>query len=144
MRLERTVDIAAPPEAVFAILVDVERWPEWTSSVTEARKLDPGDLAIGSRVELAQPRLSRMTWTVTELEPGRGFAWTARSSGVRSVANHRIEPTASGSRVTLSVEQDGFMTWLMRPFIKRIGERYIEAEAEGLKRRAEGPAAAAD
>ncbi len=35
MFLEVTREIHASPEQVWAILADVERWPEWTKSMTK-------------------------------------------------------------------------------------------------------------
>jgi len=36
------VDIAAPPGGVWAVIADVERWPEWTPTVTRLQRLDRG------------------------------------------------------------------------------------------------------
>ena len=40
MRFEATIDVAAPVQHVFEIYTDVERWPEWTASVTSVERLD--------------------------------------------------------------------------------------------------------
>jgi uncharacterized membrane protein len=46
MRFEATIDIAAPAQLVFEVYTDVERWPEWTASVTSVEWLDQGPLSV--------------------------------------------------------------------------------------------------
>ena len=43
--LQQTVTIAAPPERVWAIVVDVERWPERIPTVDAVERLEPGPLS---------------------------------------------------------------------------------------------------
>ena len=43
-----SVNIDAPPEKVFAVLCDVERWPEWTSTMTSVQRMQSGSFAVGS------------------------------------------------------------------------------------------------
>ena len=75
MELRTSIDVAAAPDRVWAVLVDVERWPEWTESVTSVRLLGTAPLAVGSRAEISQPRIPTGTYTVTAVEPGRSFTW---------------------------------------------------------------------
>ena len=42
MQIEERIGIDRPPEAVWPVLVDVERWPEWTLSVTAIERLKIG------------------------------------------------------------------------------------------------------
>ena len=70
MRTDITVDISAPPEVVWAVISDVESWPEWTASVTLVRRLSSARLQVGSRVRLKQPRLPATVWTVSDLVAG--------------------------------------------------------------------------
>ena len=133
----RSIAIDAPPERVWAVMRDVERWPEWTASITSITRIDGGPLAVGSRVVIRQPKLPVNYSDVTELEPNRGFTWVSRSPGVVATARHEIEPLASGSRVTLSVHFGGALGWFVGRLVRRLTERYIAMEAEGLKRRSE-------
>lgn len=132
-----TVEIAAPADRVWSIISDVERWHEWTASITSIERLDTGPLRVGSRALVRQPRLPRNEFEVTALEEGRGFDWESKSPGLRGIGHHWIERTATGCRVTLGVDFRGPLAWLVSRLYGRLTQRYIELEAEGLKRRSE-------
>jgi len=137
MRIEQSVDIAAPPERVWAIMADVERWHEWTASITSVARLDTGPLGLGSRALVRQPRLRPATFEVTEFNAGRNFTWKTTSGGISAVADHVVEPAADGARVTISIDFDGFPLVFLRWWVRRITNRYFRMETEGLKRRSE-------
>jgi hypothetical protein len=140
MDVERTVEIVASPERVWAVMTDVERWPEWTASVRRAERLDAGPFGVGSRARIRQPRLPVAVWTVTALEPGRYFEWQSTGPGLRTVAGHRIEARGAGStRVSLSLAWSGPLAPLVRLLFGSLSSRYVEMEAHGLKRRCETP-----
>src|SRR4051794_34414734 len=87
MNYEYTVDINASPEQVWAVLEDVDKWPQWTKSMKKVEALDK-PLAIGSRVKIKQPRLPGATMTVTALEGNRSFSWRTKSPGLQIEAHH--------------------------------------------------------
>ena len=136
------VEVRAAAEVVWEVLADVERWPGWTDSVTDASRLEAAPLRRDSQVRIKQPQMPAMTWTVTELVPNRGFAWTSRSTGVSTVADHRIEPAPEGVRVTLEVRQTGPLAGVVGALFGRRTQRYLRMEAAGLKARAESRVAA--
>jgi uncharacterized membrane protein len=139
VRVERNVDVNAPAERVWAVLADVARWPEWTDSIDDVR-LHTDSLRVGSTAAVKQPRLPRSTWLVTEVEPGRGFTWVSRSGGVTTRAEHAIEPAEPGCRVRLTLDQSGLLAPLVGALFGRLTRRYVDLEADGLKRRCEQPA----
>lgn len=139
--MQHTVTVDAPPERVWAVVADVERWPERIPTVHAVERLDAGPLRVGSRTRLEQPRLPTAVWTVTELTEGSSYTWESRSPGVTVTAAHVVEPHPDGSRLTLTVTVSGPMSrigWLMT---RSLTKRYVETEAASLRRVAEDPAA---
>lgn len=134
---EEQVVVQAPPEAVWPLLEDVERWPTWTASMREVTLLDPGPLAVGSRVRVRQPRLPATVWTVQELREGRSFAWGSSSPGMRTVGDHRVEPHPQGSLVTLTLRLTGPAAPVSALLFGSLVRRYVRMEGAGLTQRAE-------
>jgi len=52
-----TVEIEVPPERVWEVSADVERWSEWTETMTWVRRLDEGPLRPESRAKMNQPKV---------------------------------------------------------------------------------------
>ena len=132
------VDIRVSPQRVWETMLDVEHWPEWTTSVTKVQRLEIGPLTLGSRTRIWQPRLMPMVWCVTSLdEQRRMFAWTARRLGVKVIARHQVEPTKTGSRVTLSLDYSGLLSAFMARIYRDLNWDYLAREGSGLRQRCE-------
>ncbi|MBK9066341.1 MAG: SRPBCC family protein [Gemmatimonadetes bacterium] len=88
-----TIAIHAAPERVRAVMVDVDRWPEWTESIRRVQRLDDGPLAVGARARVFQPGLPPAVWQVTALDEGGGgegplggvLAWLTRGVNDRYI-----------------------------------------------------------
>ena len=141
-RYEQSIHIEAPPEAIWQVFTDVPAWPAWTPTALEAELLDDAPFGLGKQARLKLKGGGTGTWTVTQVEPYRYFAWENDYRGVHTLAGHRIEPDGSGANVTLSLETSGLMATLFAPMIARVARENLPAEAAGLKRRCESIAAA--
>ena len=148
MHHETSIEITASPELIWSTLSEVERWPEWTNSVTEVERLDTGDFGVGSRARVKQPGMPRLTWEVTEYAPGEVFSWASKQPGVTTTGGHRFAPGPSGRgsgsdvesgrvTVTLTLDQEGFLAPVVWRLTGSRSRRYVQMEAEGLKRRCE-------
>ncbi|MGW6445696.1 SRPBCC family protein [Lentzea sp. NPDC055074] len=135
--LEHTITIAAPPERVWAVLIDVERWPERIPTVDSVELLDTGPFVVGSRARLRQPKLPEAVWTVTELTEGTSYTWESRSPGVLGVASHVVEPHENGTRLTLALSVSGPLAGVGWLLTKARARRYVETEAASIQRVAE-------
>ena len=133
--------MAASADAVWAALVDVERWPTWTRSMRKVTRLDDGPLAVGSRVRIKQPRLMPVVWSVTEVDPGRSFTWRSSTPGQTSVATHSVRPMGAGtSELHLTFDQSGAFSPMLGVLLGNMTRRYVGMEAEGLARYVAGSA----
>ena len=138
MPFEMTVEIEASPDKVWAILADVERWPEWSASMANVERLNGEPLALGARVRVKQPRMPTLVWKVTELDPGQSFSWQSDSTGVTTVGSHVVKATANNRvTVTLGIHQSGPLAPVIGLLTSKIIRRYVKMEAEGLKQRCE-------
>lgn len=138
MRFEASIDIAAPAQRVYEVYADVERWPEWTESVTSVEPLGDGPIRVGNRYRLRQPRLPVAVWEVTEIVPGHSFTWVARGPGVVTTGTHSVAPTETGHvRAVAALEQAGPLGRVVGTATKRLTERYLDIEVRGLKARCE-------
>ncbi|MEP6729076.1 MAG: SRPBCC family protein [bacterium] len=134
-----TADIAASADRVWQVMIDVERWHEWTASIASVTLLDGSPLAVGRRAKIRQPKLPAAVWRVTAIEPGRSFTWISVAPGIRVVAKHQIEPTAFGCRASLSLDIEGPFGGLLGRLTGDITRYYLGLEAAGLKQRSERP-----
>lgn len=131
-----SVDIAAPPDRVWAVMSDIEKWREWTASVKSITLRDPGPLRTGSRAWVRQPKFPPAHWTVTEVSE-RCFTWVSRAPGMVVTARHSVTPIGTGSRATLSLNFAGSFGPFFGRLTRDINNRYLAMEAAGLKRRCE-------
>ncbi len=53
------IDVEAPVQRVWEVLREVERWPEWTPTVTSVRRLDDGSAWLGPGFGRSSPRVRR-------------------------------------------------------------------------------------
>jgi uncharacterized membrane protein len=135
---EDSIEIAAPPQLVWDVFSDVERWPEWTASVTSLTGLDGPVLAVGRRFAIKQPGMQKLIWRVTEIEPGSSWTWVQRSPGVLVTARHFVSPRPGGhTLVRQQLDQGGFLGAPVGRLMAKKTRRFLELEAQGLKTRSE-------
>jgi uncharacterized protein YndB with AHSA1/START domain len=102
MRFEQVVVVAAPPERVWEILAEWERYPEWMPDVAWVRRIGQAEgvgmrLAVRTKafgVPLVTDELVVATW-----EPPRRMVVEHRGL-VHGVGEWVIEPLGDGTRFT--------------------------------------------
>jgi hypothetical protein len=137
--MSATIQIDAPPEAVWSVLTDLDRYPEWNPLFRQAS----GRVAVGNRIMLrtvhpANGRLMTVKPKITVADPGAELRWVSSLPGIIS-GEHRFALTPAGGGTRL--EQGETFRGLLAAFPLKTFNR---AEAsfrglnEALKKRAEG------
>ncbi len=104
-RLEVSREMAAAPEQVYAAIADVTRMGEWSEECYLCEWHDGFDSPVVGAVFDGHNRNGEHEWTtqgrVVAAEVGRAFAFECSMMDFHySTWGYRIEPTASGCRVT--------------------------------------------
>lgn len=137
MKVTDAIGIGAPPAIVWQVTQDVERWPEWTPTVTAVRLPGGGPLRLGSVARIKQPLQPESEWVVTEFAPPQGFAWETRRLGLRMKGSHDVAAVPGGTRSTLAVEATGVLAFVLWPLLRPAMKNAIATENRGLKARCE-------
>ena len=120
-----TVDIDAAADELYTLISDPTRMPQWSPENRGATVLNPaedGTAFVGMTFEGRNQR-GRASWitrcTVTAADPGRRFAFTVHTIGVKKPrlrgANasweYRFEPTTSGTTKVTETWNDDRTSW---------------------------------
>lgn len=126
--------IAARREKVWALLTDIERWPEWQSDVSSARL--EGPLAPGTVFRWKAKGLG-ITSTIEMVEGEKRVGWTGDSLGMKAVHIWTLEQQTSGTRVITEESLSGWLASLLKIFDKHFLEKSLLNSLQVLKARVE-------
>ena len=132
------VDIQASSDRVWAVLCDVERWPEWTSSMTTVRRMDDGPLILGSRAQVRNESCYQRFGKLLNSKRKEGSHGSPLAPVSELKGDHWIEANGARSTVKLSLQFSGLLAPLVARIYRSLSQRYLATEAEGLRKRCEG------
>jgi hypothetical protein len=112
------IEIAAPPEAVWKILIDAMAWESWYIGAKNVSFVNAGEavLQADSRFNWETMGLKFPNTTIKEFEPYRLLAWESRIKSIQGYHVWLIIPTEKGCKVITEEAQNGWLTFLKKPF----------------------------
>ncbi len=133
---EASTTIDAPPEAVWDVLVDLRRYPEWNSGIIRTE----GTVAVRSKIKIWTEVTPERAFplTVAGLEAPRKMVW---SGGLplglfRGVREFVLEPAGGGTEVRVREEYTGpllGLIWRTMPDLQPSFDQFVaglQAEVE--------------
>jgi uncharacterized membrane protein len=143
--ITETIEIARPPEEVFAYIDDLSRHPEWQSQLENVRVDTEGPTRVGTRMTETRrvpggPR--EFVCEITEHESPRLAAFRILNGPIRPVGRVTFEPSGAGTRYTVQLDLEGHgFGKLIAPFARRDARKQLPQDLARLKERVESGAA---
>jgi hypothetical protein len=112
---QNAIEVAAPPDRVWALLVDCVAWPSWYKQCSDVSILRGGP-ALSANSQFRFKTLGLYFEPVVEVyEQARMLVWSAKGpAGTSGAHAWLIEPTPIGCRVVTEEAQRGLMLLLVR------------------------------
>lgn len=128
IRLERTIDVTADPEDVWAFIADPEHRARHISVVKEHEIHGDGTATwhLALPIPLIERTIAVETETV-EVRPPEFVKFVGRSRAMRVVGEHDLTSTENGTRLTNRFTVEGRI-----PGIERFFRKNLEAEFDNL------------
>ena len=134
-----SIELARPPDEVYAYVTDPSRFGEWQRDVVAVRVEGPGAGGVGSRFTTTR-RIGGSEWSktqeVTEADAPRRGAARAGGGPVRPNATVTVEPLGdgAGSRVTFTLDFEGHgIGRSLLPLVRRQAQRAAPVSYRSLK-----------
>ena len=141
--IESSIDIARPPDEVFAYLADPSRFAEWQLDVVRVDVEGVGPPGLGARFTTTR-RIGgverTMTQEVTELSPPMSWAVHGVDGPIRPSARVTVAPLDGGtrSRVLFALDFEGHgIGRPLVPAVRRQAQRAAPVSYRNLKQRLE-------
>lgn len=128
--IEESVVVRAPPDQVFPLWKDVPGWTRWDKSL-EWGRLD-GDFKVGSKGQFKQKGGPKISFTLTQVDPPRGFTAKVRMPLATMNLIHRAEAQGDGTRVTHRIELEGPLSGLFSMLLGKNLRQGLPHTTEGI------------
>ena len=122
-----SIDIAAPPEAVYSLVSDITQMGEWSPECRSCKWIRGATgPEVGARFLARNKGRRGPSWytipVVTEADPGRSFAFNRSAPGIGSYTwRYTFEPSQVGTKLTESYQVEkplpSAMAWLTQKWV---------------------------
>ena len=139
-KAEHSIEIKAPPQACYDVIVDYESWPGWQRSVKGTVVHESNAAGLGKIVEVHVDLLVReVVYTLDyDYEAPKRVWWTmVEAEMVKGIeGDFTFEPTKSGTRATYRLEIDpGFP--VPGPLARRVSRESMKRMLADFKKETE-------
>ncbi len=138
VRSKREIEIAAPTEVVWEVLIGFEQWPQWNPEVKSMSLKGPVEPGTEFRWKSGP---GTIVSTLEQVDPPGYIRWRGRTLSIKALHEWRFEPSNDGTHVESDESFSGLLVRLFRGSLQKTLDRSTESGLEQLKRESERRAA---
>ena len=128
-------DVAAPADAVWTLITDIENSPAVITGIDSVQRLDDNEgFVVGTRWRETRTMFGKSAseeMTVTEIEPGRSYTTGAQHGKAHYTSSLRVEPTGEDACV-LSMHFDAEVEGMLNKTLGAVMGKIFEGSTRKL------------
>lgn len=135
-----SIEIAASPEEVMAVIADVAAYPEWVDNMQRVEILTTHPDGKPDHVEITLDHaLVKDQYTLSHTWTPHGVSWQLVQGNLLKAmdGSYDLQPSATGTKATYTLSVDVKMP-MIGMFRRKAEKTIIDGALKGLKRRVEG------
>ena len=116
--ISNRIDISAPPEVVWGVLIEAESWPTWYEGASNVVVLDSSDGILREDSEFTWRTMDLdFTSVIHEWHPPHRMGWESRRGDIKGYHAWLLIPTDDGTTLITDESQFGFLANMQRWFL---------------------------
>ncbi len=135
--IHNEIEIQAPPEVVWAILIDASNWPEWYVGAKNVVVQGGGKLQPNAVFEWETMDL-QFSSEIKEFVPNERLSWLSEKKQIQGYHAWYIEPRPGGCLLVTDESQKGWLTFFEKIFQPNKLIKLHDVWLKEIKRKAEG------
>ncbi|MEM8982989.1 MAG: SRPBCC domain-containing protein [Pseudomonadota bacterium] len=135
------IEIAAPPNVVWGVLIEAETWPTWYEGAADVSVQGAADELRADSVFHWKTMGLRFESRVAEFEPPTRLSWESKHRFIAGYHAWLLLPKDGGTLLITDESMGGFLAYMQRIFLPNRLNQWHENWLQQIKRRAESRAA---
>ena len=136
---QASVQVAVPPDQLYAMVADVTRIPEWSPETVKTEWKEGSSRAEPGAHFVGRNKFGRIQWSmpcvIESAEPGRELTWSTLYRGRKITRwTYRFEPRDGGTEVTESYSESGRIPQPFHAIYGLMFRRHDKWMPENIKR----------
>lgn len=132
------IEVEAPPQVVWEILIAAEDWPNWYIGAKNVALADPNAQFLSENAVFSWKTMGLdFESSIREFVPFSKLAWESKKRSIRGYHVWLIVPTARGCKVITDESQNGWLTFFEKTFQPKKLHRLHDVWLTKIKRKAE-------